>query len=294
MYRSLVTFLAISLLQVGVFGQEVVTRGYFSQDTVQLGEPVSFTMIVDYPRGIEVLFPDSTFDFSPFEYLDKNYLNTVSDLDNSNDSVVYQLATFELDTIQRLKLPVFLISDGDSVLIDSNTDSVYLQHMITSDLDSLNIQETIDYQKVSKAFNYPYLMIALGILAVVALAVAFFFGSEIRRKYKLYRLRKAHLKFLEKFKELQNEGLETSEKAEQLLGFWKKYLEKLEGLPYTKLTTREIVTLEQNQEFKETLRSIDSSIYGEFKGTDINSLVIKLKEFGIDRFIRKVDELKHA
>jgi hypothetical protein len=65
-------------------------------------------------------------------------------------------------------------------------------------------------------------------------------------------------------------------------------------MPYTKLTTREIVTLEQNQEFTDTLREIDSNIYGEFRKSDIKDSISRLKEFGIDRFAKKIDELRHA
>lgn len=293
MYKSL-TFSIVLLVNTGVFGQEIKPRGYFTEDTVQIGEEVDFAMVVNYPRGMEVLFPDSTYNFSPFEFLGKTYQSTLSSPTSSYDSVIYKLATFELDSVQKLALPVFLVTDGDSSRIMSDRDSVVLQLMIAENIDSLQVKETIDYQKVSKAFNYPYLLIGIGILLTIAILVAVFFGKEIRRRIKLYRLRRAHVKFLERFKALQDDGLESSEKAEHLLAFWKAYLERLEGMPYTKLTTKEIVTLEQNQEFNEILRSIDSNIYGKYKSAVVHDLVPKLKSFGIDRFTRKIDELKHA
>jgi hypothetical protein len=276
------------------YGQEVKTRAYFSKDTLKVGEQVDFTIISDYPRGIEILFPDSTYNFSPFEYLEKYYQSTVSDATSSNDSVVYRLTTFSLDSVQKLGLPVFLISGGDSIQVDSNTDSLYLQHVITESIDSLQVKETIGYHVVSKAFNYPYLLIALAVLLVIAVLIAVFFGKEIKKRFKLYRLGKAHARFLETFRKLQDQGVQSSNQAERLLGYWKTYLERLEGLPYTKLTTKEIVTLEQNFEFEETLRGLDSNIYGEYNSSDISRLITKLKEFGIDRFIKKVEELKHA
>jgi len=276
------------------FAQEIKPRGYFSADTVMIGEHVDFTLIVDYPRGMEILFPDSSFNFQPYEFIDKSYLHTTSNLTTSSDSVVYTLATFSLDSIQSLSLPIFVVIDGDSTRIESNPDELILQQLISNSIDSLSVQETIDYQSVNKAFNYPYVLIGLGILAVIVLAVAVFFGKEIRKRYQLYRLRKAHVKFLEQFRSMQDAGLESSNQAEHLLAYWKSYLEKLEGMPYTKLTTREIVTLEQNKEFTDTLRLIDSNIYGDFRRSDIKESINRLKEFGIDRFTKKVDELKHA
>ena len=294
MLRILLLYLFLVLSGQVAVGQEIKPRAYFSKDTVQIGEHVNFTMVLEYPRGMEVLFPDSNYNYHPFEFLEKNYLNTVSNQSVSNDSVVYTLTSFDLDSIQELSLPVFLITDGDSIIVESNADRLVLQQVITESIDSLEIQETIDYQKVSKAFNYPYLLIGLGVLVIIGILIALFFGKEIKRRYKLYRLRKAHHKFLERFGTLQDQGLESSTKAEHLLAFWKLYLERLEGMPYTKLTTREIVTFGQNQELKETLRSIDSNIYGEFKKSDINDLAARLKEFGIDRFAKKIEELKHA
>ncbi len=294
MYKVLIICGTLLLETVVILGQEIIPRGYFSKDTVQIGEHIDFTMVVDYPRELEVLFPDSTYDYYPFEFQGKSYLSTISDETTSNDSVVFHLVTFDLDSIQKLELPIFLVIAGDSTKVYSNLDSLFLQLVITENIDSLNVQETIAYQKVSKAFNYPYLLIALGIIVVIAILIAVFFGKAINKRFKLYRLRRAHLKFLEKFKLLQNEGLESSDKTEHLLGFWKAYLERLEGMPYTKLTTKEIITFEQNQEFKETLRLLDSNIYGEFKKSDINGLVSKLKEFGVDRFIQKIDELNHV
>ena len=294
MYKVIIICSTLLLGPLVILGQEIIPRGSFSKDTIQIGEHVNFTLILDYPRGLEVLFPDSSYDYYPFEYLGKSYLGTISDEIISNDSVVYELTTFELDSIQTLILPVFLVTKGDSIKVESNLDSLVLQLVITDNIDSLNIQETIDYQKVSKAFNYPYLLIALGLLLVIAILVAVFFGKEIGRRFSLYRLRRTHLKFLEKFKLLQNQGFGSSDKAEYLLGFWKAYLERLEGLPYTKLTTKEIVTFDHNQDFKETLRLMDSNIYGEFISSDMNGLVSKLKEFGIDRFSQKIDDLKHV
>ena len=294
MYKLL--FFCVVLLQLtsGVFGQEISPRGYFSKDTILIGEHVDFTVVVNYPRAMEVLFPDSSYNFYPFEFLNKSYLHTVSDVTSSNDSVVYQLTTFELDSLQELAVPIFLLLNGDSTEIKSNSDNLFVQQIIVENIDSLVIKETIDYQSVSKAFNYPYLLIALGIMLILAILVAIIFGKEIKIRFKLYRLRRAHLKFLEKFGLMQNAGFNSSKEVENILGFWKAYLERLEGMPYTKLTTREIVTFQENSDFKETLQTMDSNIYGRYNSTDINGLVTKLKEFGIDRFIQKIDEVKHA
>ena len=289
--------LIMAWLGLGVIhsqAQEIKTRGYFSQDTLKIGEVVDYTLIVDYPRGLEVLFPDSSFSFSPFEYVDRSYQETQSDLTKSHDSVVYRLTTFEMDSIQGLALPVYMITDGDSLPIFPPPDSVLMAFVITESIDSLSVKETAEYQTVEKAFNYPYLLIALGGLLVVIAVILALFGKQLKTRLQLYRLRRAHEKFVTKFASLQQKGLNTVDQAEYLLGFWKKYLERLDGLPYTKLTTREIVTIEDNEEFKDTLKSMDRNIYGQFNAPAVDQLSSKLKEFSVDRYLRKIDQLKHV
>lgn len=294
MLKKLICVLLVGSLSSGLQGQEIKPRGYFGGDSIKIGEVINYTLILEYPRGMEVLFPDSTFNYAPFEYVDRSYLSTESTLSHSIDSVVYQLSTFEMDSIQRLSLPVFVMLNGDSTAINTPVDSLFLKFLITTESDTLDIQDTAQFQNVSKAFNYPYLLIALGILAVIGLAVLIFFGAEIRKRLKLFRMRKAHQRFLSRFSKLQQAGFKQVKEAENLLGFWKKYLEQLEGMPYTKLTTKEIVTIEDNQEFRDTLSNLDLNIYGRFEPNDIHELSDRLKQFGEDRYQQKVGELKNV
>ncbi len=286
--------LVLALSGVHLQAQEVKPRGYFSKDSLKVGQVVDYTLIVDYPRGMEILFPDSSFSFLPFEYVDRSFQQTESDLTTSHDSVVYQLTTFEMDSVQRLALPIYIISDGDSLTLAPPVDSVIIQFLITESLDSLSVKETANYQEVHKAFNYPYLLIGLGVLGILIAVVLGVFGKRIRSRLLLYRLRLAHERFVNKFAQLQAKGLKSVEQAEFLLAFWKKYLEKLDGMPYTKLTTKEIVTIEENQEFKDTLKLMDRNIYGRFNAPSVDQLSTKLKEFSIDRYQKKIEELKHV
>ena len=178
MLKKFIFLLLAVILSPGLFGQEIKPRGYFGGDSVKIGEVINYTLILEYPRGMEVLFPDSTFNYEPFEYVDRSYLSTESNLSHSTDSVVYQLSTFELDSIQKLSLPVFVMLNGDSTAINAPLDSLFLQFVITAASDTLDVQNTAQFQNVSKAFNYPYLLIALGVLAIIILLVLVFFGSE--------------------------------------------------------------------------------------------------------------------
>ncbi len=284
----------LALFETVSFAQEIKPKGYFSKDTIKVGEVVNYHLIIDYPRGMEVLFPDSTHDYYPFEYAGRQFESTSSDINTSYDSAVYQLITFELDSTQSLKLPVYLITNGDSSAIYTELDSLQLQFLITEVADSLTVKETAAYQPVNRAFNYPYLFIALGVVFIIALVILVVFGQRIRTWLKLYRMKRSHERYVARFDRLQSDGLDTVTKAESLLALWKKYLERLEGLPYTKLTTKEIVTIEDNQDYRDTLRSMDSNIYGRFHSNVVDQLSTQLKEYSINRYLQKREEVKHA
>ncbi|MFV8227074.1 hypothetical protein, partial [Christiangramia aquimixticola] len=51
--------------------QQVEISGYFTQDSARLGERVGFVLKAKYPETSQLLFPDSTFDFSPLVFLEK-------------------------------------------------------------------------------------------------------------------------------------------------------------------------------------------------------------------------------
>ena len=96
-----------------LIGQEIKIKGNFIEDSIQVGDLVSYNLKVTYPNNIEVLLPDSNYNYAPFEYIDKLYLSTVDDSIFNYDEVTYKFTSFNLDSIQFLKIPVFIINSGD-------------------------------------------------------------------------------------------------------------------------------------------------------------------------------------
>lgn len=279
-----------------VAAQDIKPTGYFLKDSVKIGELVPYSLSYKDKKNRPVIFPDSLYDFSPFELLDKSYFDTHSDSINSIDSAVYYLATFEIDTVQSLSLPVFVFTGNDSIPIFSEKDSIILNQVVTQMPDSVNLSETRAFQPVSRQFNYPYWIIALILLSVIALVVAIIWGKEIAKRIKLYRL----MKKLEKFKvefdqEIENISSETEKtKIESLLKFWKSYMESLEQIPYTKLTTKEINQIQNNSSLEETLKSIDRNIYSTLAVTTLQNDFEFLKDYSVDRYNHVTEVIKNA
>ncbi len=119
-------------------GQDVSVRAGFFADSVAIGEPTKYYLAVQYPSSLNIVFPDSTYDFKPFEYESKQYFPTVTKDSISYDSVIYSLSTFEVDRLQNLQLPVFVINRTDSTKYAANLDAILLNEMVHSVPDSLS------------------------------------------------------------------------------------------------------------------------------------------------------------
>ncbi len=272
-------------------GQQITPQGYFHKDSVQIGEELPYSLWLRYPKDLDVVFPDSLYDFSPFELDRKVYFPTVTDSLLSLDSVVYYFSTFEIDTIQYLTLPVFVINEYDSTTLYTNTDSIILDQVVTTLPDSVAVLVNTRYQKVPLAFNYPYLTVALIILIIIAVIVYFVFGHKISSYIKVYWLTRRHKKFVKTY---DDELAKEPVAVEHTLSIWKNYLEKLLGQPFAKLTTKEIIALTKDEELGQQLHTIDRYIYGGDQEADVRHVLEALLLYAIDRFNEKKQQIKHG
>jgi hypothetical protein len=276
--------------------QDVHVEGYFLGDSVKIGEVMPYSLTVFYPRDLDVIFPDSTYDFAPFEYFDRYYFPTTSDSLVSFDSVVYELMTFEIDSVQFLQLPVFIKQEEDSAAIYSRQDSVILFHVIQQIPDSLNLKGNTALINVPGLVNYPVIFILIGIVIIIAIGVFLFFGKRISRWIRLYVMRRQYRKFIHYFYH-QIGNLSRGQAGilpEDLLSQWKKYMERLEKEPYTKMTSKELIQLHADQRLKDNLRSIDRYIYGNVKDRPVHENFEKLLEYSKERYQLRVEEVQHG
>ena len=108
--RNIYIYIGLLLaLSIPVKGQIVQPESSFNKDSVKIGEEVVYSRSIRYLSTKDVVFPDSLFNFAPFELYKKVSFPTRSDSIFSLDSAVYHLSTFELDTVQLLNLPIFMV-----------------------------------------------------------------------------------------------------------------------------------------------------------------------------------------
>ncbi len=299
MFKAFQLTFILSLIATFGFSQEVKVRGSFEVDSVKIGQPINFYLTATYPQTYQVLFPDSTFSFAPFEFQQKVYVQTKTSTGLSYDSVIYTLATYEIEKIQTLALPVFQIQKKDSLTFYTETDTVFFKELVGAVPDSLVISQlplktNTAYNPVSWMLNYPILLIAGAILLLIVIIVWIVFGKRIRKHFTLKKLLKSHELFLSRF----DAGIEklqagfSPEVAESSIALWKKYMEDLSSKPYTKYTSREIRE-QENSELGQPLRSVDRMIYGRIAPETFDSFH-QLKEFTKNQFNQKVEEVKHG
>jgi len=281
------------------FSQEVKVHARFESDTVRIGLPIRYTVVAHYPSQYQVLFPDSTFSFAPFEFHSKKFVPTKTFNNISYDSVVYTLVSFEIDSIQTLGLPVFQVQKRDSLVYFTDADTVFFSALVAHIPDSLAINQlplktNTAYNKVSWILNYPVLLIIGAILLVVAIIVWIVFGKRIRKHFLLKRMLKKHTTFLTTFDQSINKLNQAfnPDVAENSITLWKKYMEELSARPYTKFTSKEIRELEKG-ELTQPLQAVDKMIYARLKPESFSAFE-QLKEFTINRFNQKLQEVKHG
>lgn len=278
--------------------QEVRVSGAFQADSIKIGQPIPFALAVRYPASATILFPDSSFAYAPFEFVAKQYFPTKTTDGISRDSAVYYLTSYEVEDIQRLQLPIFQMAGPDTVLHWSAVDSVGFQHQVSLLLDSIQppqlpLKVNAFYEPVAWLFNYPIAMIAVAATVVVLVVLWLVFGKRIRRYFKERRLKRNFESFIASFSNQldvlhQNYSISA---AEQAMYVWRKYLEDLEGKPFTKLTSKEII-LHATPALEPSLSVVDRALYGGIAPESFDAFY-NLKSFSEDCYYKKLESLKH-
>lgn len=287
-----------SILASGQSTDKIKVRGLFLTDSIKIGQPFPYLLTAEYPSDQTLLFPDSTFAFTPFEFAGKTFFPTRSANGISRDSVVYYFSSFEIDSVQSLRLPVFVVQDRDSTSVWTEEDNVWLKHLVTISTDSveaasLPLKINAFYEPVAWLFNYPVASIIGGVLMVVLVIAWIIFGKRVRRYFKVRRMRKTFNSYIQSFtnsiESLKN-GYSIS-RAEAAIGIWKKYLEQLEDKPFTKLTSKEILNTSGCNQLAAPLSVVDRLLYAEMQPSSFDAFY-DLKSYSEDRFYKKVEELK--
>jgi len=282
--------LIISCLLVTGISYAQKPIGRFQTDSIELGRPIDYALSYHHNPSAEVFFPDTTYNFYPFEIIRRNIFQTSTTNGVSIDSVIYTLVTFEITKNQKLGLPIYLLSKRDCTTVYSLADSVFLKEMIKSNVDSLQLKTDTKLLPLSQQVNYPKILTyILGILGVVLIIYALF-GRFIRKQYTLFLFSRRHVDFQANYKKFTRSTLDDVTIGKALV-LWKKHLEWLEKRPYTSYTTKEIVSRLPSERLEEALREVDSAIYGGILSTQMPSAMNTLLDKATELYKNRREEL---
>jgi hypothetical protein len=283
------------------FAQEanVQVRSRFLADTLKIGEKVPFAVTAKYPKRVNILYPDSLYSFNPFEFESKEYFPTKTTDSLSYDSVVYYITSYEIDSIQMFRMPVYVLQGADCTTVYGAADSIILKQFVRTVPDSIATQQlplktNTSYLNVAWLFNYPIAVYIVAGLVFITVVVWIAFGKKIRRHFALKRLTKNHADFLQRFADAlqQMQADLSSLNAEKALVIWKKYMESLDQKPYTKYSSKEILRILNEGNLPTALRSIDKMVYG---GRAAETQVFdELRDISMSHYDEKISKLKHG
>lgn len=275
--------------------------GSFSKDSLKVGKHIPFKVIFTHNYDKEVVFADSTYSFEPFEWVRTDAFPTQTDSKGiATDSAIYWLRTFELDTIQTLKLPVFVLDQktGDTLKYFTEVSTKETEFVLSKanlqnilQKDSIIFYQNTTFLEIPRFTNYPLYGLIIVILLTVVILFFVFFGESIRRGYRLKRLQRQHEKFIQEYAS-QLQQIETPEATDHTLGMWKSYIEKLKNEPFTTYTSKEISRLTKNESLGENLKVIDRAIYGGQIDNNTEQALQNLKNYAINIFEKRLAELR--
>ena len=262
------------LLALGLLGAAARAQGptdelrsRFRRPATHVGEIIDYELTYRHAPGREVIFPDSTADFAPFEFVGKAYRPTRTRQGRSLDVATYHLRTFALDPVQTLSLPITVLEGNDTLLLPTPAAAVRLVRTapLTVGPEPPVLRQNTAPGPVRPEFNYPYWLAGGAGLGLVALGLSVGFGGRLRRRYQAYKRRKNHAYFLAQYaRHVERFTLSRSlSNMERAITLWKNYLSALENDPINSLTTREVVAhFQDDADVSMALRIADRVIYG--------------------------------
>jgi hypothetical protein len=256
-------FLLFSLLPLGSFAQQVEVNAYFLKDSASLGERVGYVLKVKHPEASQVIFPDSTYDYSPFVLLEKQTFISSTQAGKTMDSTIYFLSNFSLESRVYLTLPVYEIVNYDSVTHFPNEAGIQLKLQLDSIPEQPIFRENNIYQPLKKELNWIFVTIlVVGILGLFAL-LYLIFAKRIQAIWRAHKEKRQWIHFERKWitKITQLENAPSTALADEVIGWWKSYMERITGLPIKEWTSSEISENLNDKKILESLRSIDMIIY---------------------------------
>lgn len=258
-----------------------------------LGERVGYVLKATYPSQLNVLFPDSSYQYGSMEFLDKQIFTSYTQDSTTLDSAVYFLSNFSLEPVKQYRLPIFEVLRYDSISHFPEDAALHLKLTIEEMPEELEFKETNRYQPIPKDFNYPYLLMGLAALVILAVALFLVFGKKVSKRWRIYQEKRRQKRFIAQWNATKKAFISqpTLEHADELLGLWKARMENLTGEPFKEWTATEIAEYLEMPEVLADFRKIELIIYAARPAVDVEQACDHLEAISTSTYQQKIKAL---
>lgn len=246
-----------------LFSQEINYQIYFLEKDIKIGDSIKLVSIINYPKEIELIQPDSSFKFFPFSFVKKENFESKLNERIISDSSLYILRSFEIDSIQSIRLNSFILNGKDCLEISSNYDTVYFKSLVNN--TDQKVKKNMSFYEILSIINTNKLLIYSIVFICLILAVYLLFRKKIIAYFRKRKVLKSHALFNKEFEKIKKQFKTNADKnnLEKIILIWKRYIEKLTSIPYSSMTTKEIIDFFDNENLIKSLKYIDEMIYSD-------------------------------
>ena len=246
-----------------LFSQEINYQIYFLEKDIKIGDSIKLVSIINYPKEIELIQPDSSFKFFPFSFVKKENFESQLNERIISDSSLYILRSFEIDSIQSIRLNSFILNGKDCLEISSNYDTVYFKSLVNN--TDQKVKKNMSFNEILSIINTYKLSLYIIIFICLILAVYLLFRKKIIAYFRKRKVLKSHALFNKEFEKIKKLFKTNTDKnnLEKIILIWKRYIEKLTSIPYSSMTTKEIIDFFDNENLIKSLKYIDEMIYSD-------------------------------
>ncbi|MEM0996148.1 MAG: hypothetical protein AAGN35_03670 [Bacteroidota bacterium] len=221
--------------------QDVTAQLTPMEERVQVGRPFQVELRVRHPEELVVIFPDSVTDLAPYEVKTSRPLPTRTNEGISEDVKLYDLYTWEIDSLQYLQFPVrYLNAGGDTITVLSNRAEVEFQQVIAQYSDSLKVMLLPEAVNIREPFDW----LAFGVLGggglIILVVLAIFLRKPILNAFRRRRIDREWSRYQQELARVQ--GLLPDEESyiAELNRIWRVYFDRDWKLALSSRTTKEL------------------------------------------------------
>ncbi len=238
--RFLFPILFYCLLSHPLLAQEIKGSLRFDEDSLDLGRPTKVWMEIQHPSDVVVVFPDSASDFDSWEIAEAIPFATETKNQVSTDKKAYLIRSFEIDSMQYLRLPYRFLLGPDTVLRFTDYDSIAFRTRIPVMPDSAVFFSHAGLTDISDTPDY--LLWGL-IIVVVHVFIGLLFvllRKPIRRVFAMRKLEKEWKKVTERLGKTQQLIPQPQAFMNEVNFIWKHYLDPQKHFSLATLSSSEL------------------------------------------------------